>query len=189
MLFSDELRGYAQSRGVLLIPGVEANIQGKHFLLYNFPGYEPSWKDPEVIRQHKGTRQLVIAPHPFFPSRSALRGRFRQWLDLFDAVEYNHFYLPWLNFNRRAEEAARRLDKALIGNSDVHHLFQLGRTYSLIFAEMTVESVVSAIKEKQVQLVTNPVEPSFILRWFVLNAAYRIRYMLRQKSFGSRAHE
>src|SRR5262249_31661572 len=33
--FSAGLRGYAQERGILLIPGIEATIEGKHVLLYN----------------------------------------------------------------------------------------------------------------------------------------------------------
>src|SRR2546427_6673114 len=32
--FSRDLQAYAQERGILLIPGIEATIEGKHVLLY-----------------------------------------------------------------------------------------------------------------------------------------------------------
>ena len=42
LLFSSSLEEYARKRDVLLIPGVEATLRGKHVLLYNFSNYNPS---------------------------------------------------------------------------------------------------------------------------------------------------
>ena len=36
LLFTSSLEEYARERGILLIPGVEATLEGKHVLLYNF---------------------------------------------------------------------------------------------------------------------------------------------------------
>ncbi len=169
LLFSSALEEYARKRGILLIPGVEATLKGKHVLLYNFLNYDSSWDNPEIVAQHKGPNQLVIAPHPFFPIPTALGKRLTRWRDLFDAIEYNQFYLSWLNFNQRAKELARRLDLPVVGNTDVHWLFQLGWTYSLVYAEQNTDSVLNAIKEGHVRLVTQPVSPLFIARWCGLN--------------------
>ncbi len=64
MLLDAELERYSRRRGILLIPGVEATLKGKHVLLYNFVRYEPTWRDFEIVRRHKGSQQLVIAPPP-----------------------------------------------------------------------------------------------------------------------------
>ena len=64
ILLDAELERYSRCRGILLIPGVEATLKGKHVLLYNFVRYEPTWRDFEIVRRHKGSQQLVIAPPP-----------------------------------------------------------------------------------------------------------------------------
>ncbi len=176
LLFSSSLEEYARKRGILLIPGVEATLKGKHVLLYNFLNYESFWKTPEIVAQHKGPKQLVIAPHPFFPIPTALRKRVTLWNGLFDAIEYSQFYLSWLNFNQRAKELARQLDLPVVGTTDVHWLFQLGWTYSLVYAEQNIDSVLDAIKAGHVRLVTQPVSPFFIARWCGLNVLTKSQY-------------
>ena len=42
LLFTSSLEEYARERGILLIPGVEATLEGKHVLLYNFLNYDSS---------------------------------------------------------------------------------------------------------------------------------------------------
>ncbi len=178
LLFTSALEEYARERGILLIPGVEATLEGKHVLLYNFLNYDSSWSSPEIASKHKGPDQLVIAPHPFFPLPTALGKRMIRWCDLFDAVEYNQFYLSWLNFNKRAQELAQQLNLPLVGNSDVHWIFQLGRTYSLVYAEQNIDSVLNAIKQGDVRLVTEPVSSFFVARWFGLNVLANSRYAM-----------
>lgn len=179
VLFSPSLKEYAGERGILLIPGVEATLRGKHFLLYNFLNYKSSWNSPDIVAKYKGSEQLVMAPHPFFPISTALGKLVFQWHDLFDAIEYHHFYLAWLNFNEQAEEIARQLSLPLVGTSDVHWLFQLGRTYSLVYAEKNIGSVLQAIKQGHVRVVTKPVSPLFIARWYGFNAVSRSKHALQ----------
>ncbi len=170
LLFTSSLEEYARERGILLIPGVEATLEGKHVLLYNFLNYDSSWSSPEIVTKHKGPGQLVIAPHPFFPIQVSLGKLVSRWRDLFDAIEYNQFYLSWLNFNQRAQELAQQLNLPLVGNSDVHWLSQLGRTYSLVYADKNTGSVLNAIKQGHVRLVTKPVSSFFVARCFGLKA-------------------
>ncbi|MBI4446015.1 MAG: hypothetical protein HY645_08895 [Acidobacteria bacterium] len=65
MLFTPELEAYAAHAGIILIPGVEATLEGKHLLLYNFQDYTPDWNSFEAVRRSKGPNQLVIAPTHF----------------------------------------------------------------------------------------------------------------------------
>ena len=75
---------------------------------------------------------LVIAPHPFFPQSKSLKGLFCKSVAYFDAIEYSHFYHNWLNCNKKAVRYAQQYQLPLIGTSDCHFIWELGRTYSLI---------------------------------------------------------
>jgi len=129
-------RAFAAARGIVLVPGIERTIEGRHVLLLNYSRASESvdsFADLARLKQHE--RGLVIAPHPFFPARSALRGCLTKHAGLFDAVEWNAMFMPYVNFNAFAERWAHRHRKPMVGNGDVHRLEQLGTTYSLVDAE------------------------------------------------------
>lgn len=152
--FNSELKEYAQVRGILLIPGVEATIEGKHVLLINYEGLLP-FKKVEDLAGLKGSHTLVIAAHPFFPGPLTLQHRLIKHLHLFDAIEHCHFYRPWINFNKKAVQLAKEHKKPMCGTSDAHFLVQMGYTYSMVEAEeKTPEAIVAAIKKGQVSVVT-----------------------------------
>ena len=179
LLYSRELAEYAERLGVLLIPGVEATLNGRHVLLYNFMDYRPSWNSAKQVRESKGPDQLVIAPHPFYPVSEALRELFFEWADLFDAVELSSLSLRGLDFNRRAAREAKRRGLPLVGNSDTHFLYQLGRTYTLIHADFQVSSVLRAIRSGQVRVVSQPNGAWFVSRFFVESLRWRLLHAMR----------
>jgi predicted metal-dependent phosphoesterase TrpH len=152
------LASYAAERGLVLIPGIERTIEGRHVLLLNF-----EMSDTEGVRTFDDVRRLrqrsqglVVAPHPFFPSPSALLEKMNRHADLFDAVECNAMFTRSLNFNRLAERWARRRGKPMVGNGDVHRLPQLGTTYSLVDADRNAASICEAVKQGRIQVVSNP---------------------------------
>lgn len=148
---------YARERGVVLIPGIERTIAGRHVLLINFPRACESVGSFEDIAALKARcRGLVVAPHPFYPIRSSLRTRLDAHAAMFDAVEYNAMYTRWLNFNRRAVAWARARGKPIVGNSDLHRLEQLGTTYSLVDAEPHPDAICEAIRAGRVQIRSQP---------------------------------
>src|SRR6266853_674567 len=60
--------GYAADRGVVLIPGVERTIEGRHVLLLNFtPATEHVRTFADLSRLKTREHGLVVAPHPYFP--------------------------------------------------------------------------------------------------------------------------
>jgi hypothetical protein len=61
-----------------------------------------------------------------------------------------------LNFNRLAERWARRHGKPMVGNGDVHRLYQLGTCYSLVDAERTPDAICAAIREGRVRVAARP---------------------------------
>ncbi|MEJ2082289.1 MAG: PHP-associated domain-containing protein [Acidobacteriota bacterium] len=144
LLYSRELAEYAERLGVLLIPGVEATLNGRHVLLYNFMDYRPSWNSA-----------------------------------LFDAVELSSLSLRGLDFNRRAAREAKRRGLPLVGNSDTHFLYQLGRTYTLIHADFQVTSVLRAIRSGHVRAVSQPNGAWFVSRFFVESLRWRLLHAMR----------
>jgi predicted metal-dependent phosphoesterase TrpH len=159
-LWSDDLRRRAEDLGLLLIPGVEAAIEGRHTLLLDMPYSRLRVRRFEHVRRLKRDGGLVIAPHPFFPAPKCLNGKLRENLDLFDAIEFSHFYTRRVDFNRKAVAYARRMGLPLVGTSDCHRLWQLGTTYSLIEAqERTIPAVFEGIRAGRVRVVTAPLRP------------------------------
>ena len=132
---------------------------------------------------------LTIAPHPFYPSTCCLRHKLFLHQDCFDAIEYCHFYTRWVNFNDKAVEAARKLNKPLVGTSDIHFLAQVGKTTSTVeVGEKTFAAVSAAIKAGQLELQTKPLSLSQLILqvqqmlWMNLKGSLRRRRWLARKA-------
>jgi len=148
---------YAADRGLVLIPGVERTIEGKHVLLLNFDAGAEEVRTFRDLAQLKSERRgLVIAPHPYFPASVCLRGDLDRYAGLFDAVEMNAMFTRGLDFNQRAERWARRHGKPLVGNCDVHRLVQLGSTYSLVDAAPDADAICEAVAAGRVVVESRP---------------------------------
>ena len=157
-LSDPRLSAYAKDLGITLIPGLERTIEGRHVLLLNFPAAAESVRSLHEIAVLKSRcNGIVVAPHPFFPHPSCLRGWMDTDPDLFDAVEWSYFWTAGLNFNERAARWAHAHGKPVVGNSDLHDLRQLGRTYSLVDSEPGADAVCAAIRAGRVALETTPV--------------------------------
>src|SRR5580765_2110185 len=103
---------YAAERGIVLIPGVERTIEGRHVLLLNFArGAEDVRTFDDLARLKSRQPGLVVAPHPFFPGTVCLGRELERYAHLFDAVECNAMYTRGANFNRRAQRWAGRHQK------------------------------------------------------------------------------
>ncbi len=156
-VWTPDLADYARERGITLIPGMEVTVErGRHVLVYNFRTAAENLNTLEKIRARSGPDTLVIAPHPYFPDRSCLRGMLRRNPDAVDAVEYSGFRVGGLAFNRRAVRLAEETLKPLVGCGDVHFLWQLGRTFAWVYSEPAVHSVLHAIRRGRVRLETSP---------------------------------
>jgi len=151
------LAPYAAERGIVLIPGIERTIEGRHVLLLNFSrAAEDVRSFVDLARLKRLEQGLVVAPHPYFPAAHSLFGRLTRHADLFDAVEYNAMYTASLNFNIPAVRWARAHGTPMVGNGDVHRFAQLGATYSLVEADADAEAICHAIRTGRVQVETRP---------------------------------
>jgi len=160
------LHDYAASRGIVLIPGVERTIEGKHLLLINFSAAADAvgtFHELEVLRRQE--RGLVIAPHPFYPWSRGIGSLLDRHASLIDAIELHGFYPRGIDiFNNRARRWAARHGKPVVGNGDIHRLIQLGTTYSIVEADPTPESICEGIRLGRVGVHSAP------LGWFRLVA-------------------
>ena len=164
--WSPYLRDYAKERGICLLPGMEASIEGRHVVLINFDFSRLSLGSIRDLQQLKDQPDgLIMAPHPFYPSPVALRDKLLKNLDLFHAIEWCHFYSRGINrFNIKASSVAKEHGKVLLGTSDAHQRRQFGTTYSLIDAEPEPEAVIAAVKMGLAEVVTRPLTMTDLLR-------------------------
>jgi hypothetical protein len=167
LTYSPELKSYAAARGIVLIPGVEAGIGGRHILLINMPFKDGSYNSFEDILRQKTENNLVVAPHPYYPGPTSLNGHLEAMPHLFDAIEYCHFYTRQINFNRQAVRFARTHQLPVVGTSDAHILSQFGLAYSLVEAKKTPDAIIQAIKAGRVKPVSRPIPLAQLMRIFV----------------------
>jgi predicted metal-dependent phosphoesterase TrpH len=164
IMYSPYLRDYAANKNILLIPGVEATVEGHHILLINYLG-NLDFKSIEDLRRIKRPDTLIIPAHPFFPGTTGVRDKLLEHIDIFDGIEFCHFYHPWINFNKKAVRIAKDHSKPLIGTSDAHFLMQMNHTFSVVEVNRkTAVGVVEAIKQGNVRVVSKPLSAGMILK-------------------------
>jgi len=155
--YSDELKECAEKKGILLIPGAEIKIKGKQVLVYNVTQRDiEKIKTFDDLRKIKNKDNMVIAPHPYFVYPQCLKKKLEEEIDVFDAIEYSHFYVNLINKNKKAVKMGKRYRKPLVGTSDAHFLHQMNNTYSLIDSKKDRLSIINAVKKNKVKIVTRP---------------------------------
>lgn len=178
--FDDELKDYAEKKGILLLPGSEISVERRHVLVINseLRGDKLNKRITcfDDLAALKNEQTLIIAPHPFHRSPVSLGKKLKEHISLFDAIEASHFYSEHINFNEKAKRYAKRCGLPLIGTSDAHFFFQFGRGYSLIEAEENPRSVVGAVKSGRVEAITTPLTifgMGRILFWLFISRCFR----------------
>lgn len=170
---SKKIFDYAKKKGILLLQGTERYVEGKEVLMYNVTQSEvekiTTFNDLRALKKKKDV--LVIAPHPYFKRKTCLDSKLVENIDVFDAIEYCHFYIPFLNFNKKAVRVSQKYNIPLIGTSDAHNLWQMNFTFSLVDSKKDMKSFFSAIRNKQVMLVTKPL-PIYLFFWRLLKMSF-----------------
>ena len=150
---------YARERGITLIPGIERTIGRKHLLLINYSAACEKVTSFDRLAELRAAEPegLVVVPHAAFPVLSALhRTLLDRHANLFDALEVNGLYTRLIDFNQGAIAWARQHGKPLVGNSDLHSLEHLGRTYTLVDAAPAPNAICEAIRAGRVEVRSRP---------------------------------
>lgn len=156
--YNRELADFANKKGILLIPGVEATVMGKHVLIYGVDSMDEKWDRLTFfdLKRLKAKGAFIVAPHPFYPNYNCLGNLLDRFSTLFDAVEYSHLYTKKLNFNLKAQDFAKSKGMPILGLSDAHSLKQLDYTYTLIDSEKDMVSIFEAIRDGRTTIITRP---------------------------------
>lgn len=154
-----EYTAYAAKHGILLIPGIEQSVEGRHVVILNPHESVTTITSFDKLRSYRAVHKesFIIAPHPYFPGGYSLQHRLKEYMNCFDAIEHSWFYTRFLNLNRRAQQDALRYQLPFIATGDTHELRFLNTSYAMITTgEKTIESVFSAIRRNNFLNVTSP---------------------------------
>lgn len=163
VIFSEDLRKYAEEKRILLIPAIEKSVEKRHVLILNADVEAQKIQTINDLRLYKKKNPdcLYIAAHPYYPGWISLHKRLDDNIDIFDAIEYSWYHSKRINkYNKKAVATAEQHGKTLVGTSDNHLLRYFDETYSTIEAkEKTLESVLQAIRDGHVTFVSHDLTP------------------------------
>ena len=139
-IFNEKLAEYAKKAGLLLIPGIEKTIEGKHVLIYNC---DQNAEQIETFTQLEKYKQInpnifVMAAHPFHPSSTSLMYKLIQHHKLFDAIEDCHFASSLINPNLISKFFAKKYKIPMIATSDIHYLEAFDYGYAKLQTKQTL---------------------------------------------------
>jgi len=182
---------YAAGKGILLIPGIEKDIEERHTVILNCDKSAEKINTFAELREYKKANPqiFVLAPHPFFPSSYALQEKLEKNIDIFDAIELSWYHINGIDFNKKAEKMAEKYGKPFIATSDTHNLNYLDTGYALIDAVKDIPSVIEAIKARKFTNVSPPISfwdaLLFQMTFFAYTPAFirKIRKKYFQKTY------
>jgi len=171
-------------KDILSIPGIEVTSQeGSHLLVYFysieslklfFKKYiQPNMGNglmssialtmETIIEKARAFKTVVILPHPYCAAYTGVcnpqfsMARQKRLFDLVDGVEaINSENLK--KWNLKCTVLGFNLDKTVVGGSDGHALYQIGKVVSYADCKRTREAFLDAIKKKQNKVVGKEID-------------------------------
>ncbi|MDD3862119.1 MAG: PHP-associated domain-containing protein [Candidatus Gracilibacteria bacterium] len=159
VIFTKSLSIYAKRHGIILIPGIELEINKKHIIAINIDSEIEKVKTFEDLRLYKKTHpeSLIMAPHPFFPGKISLKNHLIENIDIFDTIENSFCYTKSKNYNTPAIKIAKKYNKPILATSDCHSLENLDLAYTHVKAEKNISQIIKAIKNNQIKTHHSPI--------------------------------
>lgn len=148
---------YANQKGILLLSGIEATIEGKHVLIYNCTQEVESISTFNQLRQYKKKYPeiLIIAAHPYHLTKECLSLKLIEHIDLFDAIEFSFFYHKLFNPNKKAIKTGKTYKKPIIATADIHFLEFFNVCYTTVEAtKLEAKNIIEAIKKNRVDITS-----------------------------------
>jgi len=185
-IFNDALKEYALSRDVILIPGFEANIEGKHILLLNCNLInDDDLKNLDDLKKLKleNPEIFIMAPHPNHGLFISLGlKKLEKFKFLFDGVEHSWYYTDFFNPNLKVKKVADRLSLPFIATSDLHDLRYLGSDYIEVeVADLNIKSLFGALRQGNFRNVSQPKKITELFFYNLFQIWKLFRYKLKMK--------
>ena len=155
-----EHTAYAAKKNILLINGLELNVEKKHVVVLNPTKEIERVSSFEELEDYKkdNPQIFILAPHPYYPL-SSLGKNLERFIHLFDAIEHSWFYSKSLNLNKRANSTAKKNNLPLIDTSNTHSLQNLTTSNALINASSkSIPDIFQAIKNDNFKNITSPLK-------------------------------
>ena len=174
---------YAKHKGIILIEGIEKTIDKKHVLVYNAPKKEvekAKTLDDLWEIKNKNKDVLIIAPHPYFIGSTCLKNEILRYKNLFDSYEISFFYTRGFDMNKKTVKLAKKLNKPLVGNCDIHNINFRGNVYTIINAKHNKKDIIDAIKKGKTKVVRKPLPLSEFSRIFKNKVLMTLTYHLNK---------
>ena len=158
-------QGIAKKHGIILIPGIESSVNGKHVVIIN------AHKDAENVRsfsslsayRNSHPESFVFASPPYNLWHS-LGKYLERNIGLFDGIEFSWFYSKFFDLNKKAALLAQRTKKPFIATSDTHYLRYLDESYCIIeTSDGDVSSIVESLRGGRFENVSNSDKSFFTL--------------------------
>ena len=148
-LFNDDLKKFAKKKGILLLPGIEFEINNQHILGININDDIKEVDSFEKLKKYRETYPdcFIIAAHPYFPGKNTLKKNLEKHIELFDAIELSFCYTSTINFNKKAIKIGKKYNKPILATADCHILSYLNIGYIKVDAQKDAKSIFKAIKE------------------------------------------
>lgn len=167
VIFDDDMKSYAASKGILILPGVEARVTWSDVGIINAHPDADKIRTIDDLREYRNNHpeSFIYAPHPYFPG-PCLKNKLDDNPELFDGVELSHFYHKFRNYNRKAEKFAEKHQLPFFATPDCHFLTNVDIAYTILKLDYSIEEllkhedpasvVISALKNFQFENHTNP---------------------------------
>jgi len=145
----------AKKTDLLIIPGIEVSTQSGHVVGLNVNKNIPKGMSVnETVDCIHDAGGLAVACHPFAWFKGSLK---KNITEKFDAIEtINSSAFPFLRCKKKSVELAKKFNLAQIAGTDAHNPQSIGLAYTLLEADLTIDSILQAILEKRCQVFGNP---------------------------------
>ncbi len=182
VFYNTDIIQYAEKKGILLIPGMEATFSDAHILILNPDfNFNPDGRTLQELPNIKKEDNLIIAPHPFFHKLKSLKSDLLTYIHLFDAIEFAQYYNSLINFNKKAVDTASEYKIPLVATSDCHFIWQFGDTFTLVEANKDIHSIIKAVKLGNVEIVAKPISLATMAKVMTTFAFRRIIYNQKKR--------
>lgn len=154
-----EYAEYAARNNILLISGVERDIERRHVVILNADKNIEKVNTFEELAAYKKERSdaFILAPHPYFLTPYCLGKKLEEHIGIFDAIEHSWFYSEKFNRNLKAEAIAKKYKLPYLANSDTHELKTLNKAYAVIETrEKTATAIFEAIRLEKFENFSEP---------------------------------
>ncbi len=162
----------AEKTDLLIIPGIEVSTQSGHLVGLNVDKNIPRGMSVnETVDCIHDAGGLAVACHPFAWFKGSLS---KNITEKFDAIEtINSSAFPFLRCKKKSVELAKKFNLAQIAGTDAHNPQSIGLAYTLLEADLTIDSILQAILEKRCQAFGNPLSLSMKIRQKFVRLASR----------------